>query len=144
MPVNSRDNQKKGIILKIAIEKNNVVRLGILAVVGIAAGFINGFLGAGGGIILLSMFRRLNPNKNSEGARDDFASVVAAVLPLCVVSAINYSSRGSLDMNLFLRFIPGALVGGVVGAYLTDKIDTRILKNIFALIIIIAGINMIF
>jgi len=130
--------------LKIAIEKNNVVRLGILAVVGSLAGFINGFLGAGGGIILLAMFRRLNPNKSSEGARDDFASVVAAVLPLCVVSAISYSSRGSLDMNLFLRFVPGAIVGGVVGAYLTDKIDTRILKNIFALIIIIAGINMIF
>lgn len=144
MPANSRDNQKKGIILKIAIEKKSVCRLGILAAVGSAAGFINGFLGAGGGILLLYMFHRLNPNKDSEGARDDFASVVAAVLPLCVVSAVSYSSRGSLDMNLFVRFVPGAIAGGIVGAYLTDKMDTKILKNIFALIIVIAGINMIF
>ena len=130
--------------MKIAIEKKSVWKLGILALVGSAAGFINGFLGAGGGILLLYMFHRLNPNKSGEGARDDFASVVAAVLPLCVVSAISYSNRGSLDMNLFLRFVPGAVVGGVLGAYLTDKIDTKILKSIFALLIIVAGINMIF
>ena len=130
--------------MKIKIEKKTLSRLAVLAAVGSAAGFINGFLGAGGGILLLYMFHKLNPNKSGEGARDDFAAVVAAVLPLCIVSAISYSSRGSLDMHLFLRFVPGAIVGGVLGAYLTDKIDTAILKTVFALLIIVAGFNMVF
>lgn len=110
---------------------------------GTAAGFINGFLGSGGGIILLYLFRRLSTDCGEERARNSFASVVAAVLPLCAVSAVVYSHKGMGDISLLLRFTAPAAAGGVLGAYLTDKLDTGVLSKIFAVIVTVAGINMI-
>lgn len=129
--------------MKIVCDKKSRRALCFLAAAGAAAGFCNGFLGAGGGIILLYAFKRLNPSSGTSAQRDNFASVVAAVLPLCVVSAITYSGRGHFDANLFARLILPAAMGGVCGAFLTDKLNTSMLKNIFAIIVIIAGINMI-
>lgn len=129
--------------MRIVCDKKSRLTLCFLAAAGAAAGFCNGFLGAGGGIILLYAFKRLNPSSGTAAQRDNFASVVAAVLPLCVVSAITYSGRGHFDAGLFARLILPAAMGGVCGAFLTDKLNTSLLKNIFAIIVIIAGINMI-
>lgn len=129
--------------MKIICDKKSRRALCFLASAGAAAGFCNGFLGAGGGIILLYAFGRLNPEKGERAARDNFASVVAAVLPLCTVSAITYSGRGHFDAELFSRLILPAAAGGVCGAFLTDRLNTAFLKNIFAVIVIVAGINMI-
>ena len=55
---------------------------------GIIGGFLNGFLGAGGGIILLLALNIVNPPKGHEKTRDNFASVVAVVLMISTVSAV--------------------------------------------------------
>lgn len=109
----------------------------------VAAGFVNGFLGAGGGIILLWMFSRLNPDKSDLGARDNFACVVAAVLLLCVVSAVTYSGRGNFNSEIFPVLVLPAMAGGVIGAFLTDRLNTAVLKTVFAVLVVVAGINMI-
>ncbi len=128
--------------MKIVCDKKSLLALGFLAAAGAAAGFCNGFLGAGGGIILLYAIKRINPVKGATAERDNFASVVAAVLPLCIVSAITYSGRGNFSGELFARLILPAAMGGVCGAFLTDKLNTSHIKNIFAVIVIVAGINM--
>lgn len=123
--------------------KKTAAKLFLCALSGAAAGFVNGFLGAGGGIILLWILTRMNPEKNAAALRDSFASVVFAVLLLSTVSAISYSHTGKIDMNALLSLaLPGA-IGGTLGAHLTDKLDTFILKLAFSVLIIIAGINMI-
>ena len=113
------------------------------ALSGAAADFVNGFLGAGGGIILLWMFSRLNPDRSDRGARDNFACVVAAVLPLCVVSAVTYSGGGHFNRDIFPVLVLPAMAGGISGAFLTDRLDTAALKTVFAVLVVIAGINMI-
>ena len=107
---------------------------------GAAAGALNGFLGSGGGIVLLFAYRRLT----KENERDAFASVVATVLPLSAVSAVIYSSRGMGNAGETVRYILPAVLGGVCGAYLTDKLNTAVLRKIFAFIVTVAGINMLF
>lgn len=110
---------------------------------GAAAGCLNGFLGSGGGIILLYVFRRLNRGRK-DGEKDAFASVVAAVLPLCAVSAVVYNGKGigNAAEELY-RYILPAAAGGMLGAYLTDRLNTGTLRKIFAFVVILAGINMI-
>ncbi len=109
---------------------------------GAAAGFTNGFLGSGGGIILMYLFRKTSDRKAPSSARDDFASVVASVLPLSAVSAVVYSDRGMGDISLLWRFIVPAAAGGMLGAFLTDRLDTKWLRKIFAAIVTVAGVNM--
>ena len=68
--------------------------------------------------------------------------VVAAVLPLCTVSAITYSGRGDFSGEMFFVLAVPAAVGGVIGAYLTDRLNTAVLKAVFAVLVVIAGLNM--
>ncbi len=114
------------------------------AAFGLLGGFTNGFLGAGGGIILLYALKRMNPDKSPDAVRNNFGAVVFTVLILSTASAVTYSARSDLDLSyLFLLVLPG-MGGGVLGAYLTDRLNTDILKLIFSFLLIIAGINMIF
>ena len=115
-----------------------------VAAVGIIAGFVNGFLGAGGGIILLWILGRMNPEKGESAVRDNFASVVLTVLLLSCVSAVTYSHISDIDPSSLLLLVLPGMAGGIAGAYLTDKLNTKILKLTFCVIIVIAGINMIF
>ena len=114
------------------------------ASIGAAAGFVNGFLGAGSGIILLWMLHKANPSTDKGATRDNFASVVAIVLLLSTVSAVMYSDKGMVDVKTLFVFIPSGIIGGILGAHITDRINTDILKLIFSILIVIAGINMIF
>jgi len=125
------------------IEKKTMGALALVAAGGIFAGFVNGFLGAGGGIILLWIFSRTNPPTDPFALRDNFASTVAIVLLLSTVSAVTYSHTGSVDTRALLSFALPGMIGGVVGAYLTDRLNTVALKLAFSVIIIIAGFNMI-
>ncbi len=116
----------------------------ICAAVGIFAGFINGFLGAGGGIVLLWILGRMNPESGADAVRNNFASVVLTVLLLSVVSAVTYSHTSKIDhVSLLTLALPG-MAGGIAGAFLTDRLNTKILKLAFSVIIVIAGINMVF
>lgn len=112
------------------------------AALGLLAGFLNGFLGAGGGVLLLMGFRR----REREGvlsSKDSFASTVVGVLPLCAVSAAVYAHRGMIDRAALLPYIPSAVAGGLLGAVLTERINAAFLRKIFAVLCIAAGVNMI-
>ena len=124
-------------------KSENFMKNAAIIASGALAGALNGFLGSGGGIILLYVFRRLNRGEKN-GEKDAFASVVAAVLPLCAVSAVVYSSRGMGDTGEVWRYALPAAGGGMLGAFLTDKLNTLLLRKIFAVMVILAGINMVF
>ena len=125
-------------------KEKSAKRFLLCASVGILAGFINGFLGAGAGLILLWIFGRMNPEKGDGAVRDNFASVVMTVLLLSVVSSVTYSHSASLDTTSLLSLALPGMIGGIAGAYLTDRLNTKILKLAFSVIIVIAGINMVF
>lgn len=116
----------------------------LAALTGIIGGFLNGFLGAGGGIILLWALKKLNTQNDAAAVRDNFASVVAVVLILSTVSAVTYSHTGSVPVKDLLPIALPGVFGGVFGAFLTDKLNTELLKTVFFAILIIAGINMVF
>ncbi|MBE6708223.1 MAG: sulfite exporter TauE/SafE family protein [Ruminococcaceae bacterium] len=112
----------------------------------LAAGVINGLLGAGGGVIMLYVVRAVLKGRGDMEAvqKDTFATVVAIILPVSVVSAISYASKGNLNMDIMGVLTIPALIGGIIGAYLTDKLPSRVVRGIFALLVIISGVRMIF
>jgi len=125
--------------------KTSKLKKGALILIGgTIGGFINGLLGAGGGIILLWVLARLNPEKGGNAVRDNFAAVVLTVLILSCASAVTYSAKNGIDTKSLLTLAVPGMAGGVLGAYLTDRLNTDILKLVFSILIIIAGVNMIF
>lgn len=68
--------------------------------------------------------------------RRALACSVAVILPLCVLSAVIYYTRGNLDINAALPYLVGGLFGGLLGGKLFQKVPTLWLKRGFALLIL--------
>ena len=105
---------------------------------GILAGLLNGFLGSGGGIILIFTMTALLPKRD---AKDIFATAVLSILPMSAVSAFFYCREGSITSIEYAPYYASALFGGSLGAILLDKISTELLKAVFAALMLWAGIR---
>ena len=113
-------------------------KLPVVILGGSIAGFINGLLGSGGGIIIVFLFSLVMKDKSD--ARDIFANTLCVTLPISIVSCVVYLLNGNFDIKGFSPFIIPAIAGGLVGGFLLDRTNTVLLKRIFALLITISGI----
>ncbi len=111
-----------------------------LAFLAIIAGVVNGFLGTGGGIVLMFALSIL-PAGDDNAVRDRFAALIAVILPLSLISAFSYGD--SIDFSAATPFLFPGILGGVVGALLLDRLNVKIVKKLFAAMVIWAGINFI-
>ena len=101
------------------------------------AGVLNGFVGTGGGIVMLFILKKLYKGD----AKKAFASVTASVLPMAALSAYVYerSSPGIFRSSLY--YLLPAAAGGICGAALFGRIKTKTLKFIFSVMLIISGVT---
>lgn len=112
----------------------------ILVVVGSVAGFINGFLGGGGGVAVLALLLAV-VKLHQKCAQ---ATALLVILPLTAVSAAVYVFQGSVSWTPTLWATSGVALGGVAGALLLSKLKGNTAKIIFALVLIAGGIKMLF
>lgn len=110
------------------------------ALAGAAAGVVNGFFGAGGGMVLVPLL--IGWIKMDQ--RRAFASSVFIILPLCAVSAAVYLFRTDFDWPRALPYLLGGLIGGFIGGKIFGKIPTKLLHRLFGLLLIIGGLRSIF
>jgi uncharacterized membrane protein YfcA len=108
-----------------------------LAGIGLAAGFVSGLLGVGGGIIivpLLSGILRM-PLKRALGT--SLLAIVALVIPGTIVHA----ALGHIDWAIFAALTVGAVPGARIGARLalgTRERTLRLLVGSFLLVVALA------
>lgn len=143
----TQERGKRDIKMDIKTDRKYLTKVIILSLVSAAAGFLNGMLGAGGGILFIFILSRLNSSNDGEldsssKARDDFAMTIAAILPISAVSAFMYMSKGSFSFDEIPVYIVPAIAGGISGAFLLDRIKVSFLKKIFAVLVIYSGISM--
>ena len=121
----------------------------LLLALGGGAGFINGLLGTGGGILLVLALRayvrrRTGASDTSiEAQRDVFATALSVMVPISVFSTILYARAGSLALDGFAPMILPSVVGGLLGALLLDKLRLDWLKRLFSLLLLVSGVLMI-
>lgn len=133
--------------MKIEAGKRGVSRgkggWGLMCILGALSGFINGLVGAGGGIVLVKLLPRLMPDGATD-SRDVFATALATMLPISFVSLFVYALGGNLiELDIKSILLP-AVLGGLGGGLLLSVIDTGLLKLIFSALVVWSGINMIF
>lgn len=109
---------------------------------GLAAGFLNGLLGAGGGIVIVWILEKAIGDV-ARNSRDVFANALAVMLPISAVSTVTYAISGGLPTADIARFLIPAILGGLVGAFLLDKISTAAVKTLFCFLVILSGIMMV-
>ncbi len=112
----------------------------MLAFSGLIAGFVNGFFGTGGGIVIFFSLMLLGSD-----VRRALASANFGILVLSIVSFFVYLKLGTVDAGdgekLLRTCLLPALTGGALGAWLSGNISPKILKKIFSALVIVCGVR---
>ena len=126
-----------------AYTKGNLKKIFLLSAGGLIAGFCNGLLGAGGGIVLVLFLSRLMQN-DEESRRSIYANALCVMLPLSVLTLWQYTDRGSAaEIEITAEFVLGAIAGGLIGGSLLGKLRGKAADRLFAVLTLISGILMI-
>ena len=107
--------------------------------VGFLSGIINGFFGAGGGLLLVPMITYVAKD-NSKKAH---ATTLACVMFMCLASSIIYLVKNQLNFKLILVCLIGSLTGAMIGTKLLKSLKNNVIDLVFSLVLILAGILMI-
>ncbi len=107
------------------------------AVTGALAGLANGLFGSGGGMFLIPLFTHWTKLPQ----RKAFATSVAVILPLSLVSAGIYWFRGGLELDAAWPYLLGGFLGGILSGRVFQKVPLTWLRRAFALLILYGGVR---
>jgi uncharacterized membrane protein YfcA len=106
------------------------------AVLGLPMGLFSGILGISGGVIEVPLQRYVGRISLQNAIANSSVLVFWASVAGSVVAFLHGSSTGLIHweapVTLALVMIPGAYVGGIIGARLMRVLPVRVLKGVYA------------
>ena len=119
----------------------SIQQLSILLAVGVAAGFLSGLVGIGGGIIIVPVlvyFLGFTQHQ-AQGT-----TLFMFLMPIGILGVMNYHKQGYVDYKTALIIATTFVIGSYFGSKLAISIDQKTIKKVFGAIIIILGAKMLF
>lgn len=111
-----------------------------LLALGLAAGVLSGTLGVGSGILLVPALVVLLgvPQKSAQG------TCLTVMVPMALVGAIRYKLNPAVEVSLTAAVLvaAGAIAGALVGTELMARLPARLLRQIFAVFLILVAARM--
>ena len=113
----------------------------LLLLIGLVAGMLSGMVGVGGGIIIVPalVYFLAFSQKSAQGT-----SLGILLLPVGILAVSQYYKHGFIDVKVVLMVSAGFLVGGYFGSKLAVVLNEQTLKKMFALMLILTAIKMLF
>jgi uncharacterized membrane protein YfcA len=104
----------------------------------LAAGFVGGLLGVGGGVIYVpGMVLLLGLDQ-----RRAHATSVAVIVASATTAAVAFSVAGDVDWSAVPFIFGGAAIGAPLGARLLGRLSERTLVTAFAAVMVVAAVRM--
>jgi uncharacterized protein len=105
--------------------------------VGLAGGILVGFMGVGGGVVLVpAMVYLLHLSQHtSQGT-----SLFLQLPPLGVAGLLMYWKRGQVDLKAGLTCALGILLGGYFGSKMAIRLSSKDLREFFGLFLIVTAV----
>jgi uncharacterized membrane protein YfcA len=110
-------------------------------ILGLLVGIFSGFLGLGGGVIIIPIFVYLFGLTEHQAQGTTLALMVP---PVGLLAAYVYYLEGNVKLNIAVWVAIGFFVGGLIGAILVHKISDPLLRKIFGIFLLLISIKMIF
>jgi uncharacterized protein len=112
------------------------VRVRRPALLGAVTGLYSGFLGLGGGFVLVPLLYRFSgfPIKRAIGTS------LVAVAVFAVPGSITHWLLGNVDVGLALALVVGVVPGAIMGARFTFTARERTIRTAFAALLIVVGV----
>lgn len=107
-----------------------------LAVIGLVTGFYSGFLGLGGGFIIVPMLTRWQ----RFSIKRAIGTSLVAVSLLAVPGTITHSLLGHIDWGIAAALVVGVIPGAMIGAKITLGTSDRHVRIGFAVLFSLVGI----
>lgn len=124
-----------------SLKKMTITTIVILIIIGVLAGMLSGLVGVGGGLVIVPalVYFLAYSQKQAQGT-----SLAVLLLPVVIVSAFYYYKSGYMNVNAVPLIAVGFLIGGYFGGKLALVLPDATLKKIFAIVLILIGIKMLF
>ncbi len=113
----------------------------LLILIGLMAGFLSGLIGIGGGVIIVPALVILLgfSQKLAQGT-----SLGILLLPVGILAVIQYYKQGYLNVNYVAIVATTFVIGGFLGSKLALSLSDEKMKKIFAIIMLLIAIKMLF
>lgn len=111
----------------------------ILICIGLSAGILSGFVGVGGGIIIvpaLVFFLGLTQHQ-AQGT-----SLFVLAMPVVILAVINYWKTSNVNWQYGLVIAFTFVVGGYIGSKLSLKLSPSVVKLIFGVLLAYVSIRL--
>ena len=113
----------------------------LYVILGLIAGVSSGFLGIGGGAILIPALVYMFGLTQHQAQGTTLALMVP---PIGLLAAWKYYSQGNVKLNIAVYICLGFFIGGFLGAILVQKVPEVTLRRIFGLFLLAISVKMIF
>lgn len=116
----------------------------LLIVFGGIAGVMAGLLGIGGGLLIVPvlaiLFERQGISRDVL-LQSAIGTSLATIMFTSLSSTLAHHRRNAVQWNLFRRFVPGILIGGLIGAAVADYLPGRVLHYVVAVAILLVAVQ---
>ncbi len=120
---------------------NTMETLIYLILIGLAAGFLGGMVGIGGGVIIVPALVLLFglSQHNAQGI-----SLAMMLFPVGLFGVLNYYKKGYVDFKYAGLIAVGFLIGSYIGSKFSLTLPQELVKKIFAVVMILLALKMLF
>lgn len=113
----------------------------VLILIGICAGVLSGFIGVGGGIVIVpALVYFLGVSQHmAQGT-----SLALMLPPIGVLAVYNYYRAGEVNFSYALIIAVAFIIGGFIGSKISLRLSPHIVKLSFGIIMLYAAIRMVY
>ncbi|KYH24814.1 sulfite exporter TauE/SafE [Halalkalicoccus paucihalophilus] len=112
------------------------VSMWLVLVVGIAIGTLSGFLGVGGGFLMVpSLVYGMGISKSVAVGTDIFQIAGSSAF-----GSVRYFQEGAVHLSVVLPLLGGSIFGSYIGSRLTDIVDESTLMSYFAVMLLLDSV----
>jgi hypothetical protein len=124
--------------------KSNKITMEIflyLLIIGLAAGFMGGLVGIGGGVIIVPALVMLLGMSQHEAQG---TSLMMILFPVGILGVLNYYKQGYVDFKYAGLLAVGFFVGSYLGSKFSLSLPQLTVKRIFAVVMMLLAIKILF
>ncbi len=110
----------------------------VLIGIGLAGGVVSGLIGVGGGIILIPLMVGLLGMSQHRA----HGTSLAIIVPTAFAATLRYATSNPIDWSVALALAATSVVFAAVGARLTAYINEKLLRRLFALVLLAGALRM--
>ena len=113
----------------------------MLIIIGFIAGVISGFIGVGGGILMIPLLIFFLGFSQFEAQ----GTALAAMLPpIGILAAMNYFKSGYVNWQYAVVIALTFVIGGYFGSKISLSLDVNTVRKIFGVVMFLAAIKLLF